>query len=751
MRLQQNKGVELKTPPNIRVLGLPGATLLALTISISPQLLAETPIVIGPPTSEAVIGWVGPNNGNWSQAANWHTGVVPGQLEFAENVDLFDFDTVVNLGTYNLKKLTGSGRLTLTSSALYFAANSQLGELWQTGGLIEGAGDLTVLGDANFFRARHAGSGTTVLQGNTRIDGSEQLTTPYVGGFFLDDGRRLRNENVLTWSGGPMNLNYKGGLVGAVVGSGVFENAVGAQFIATGDRTTSIFATDNSTSLSGDDGLDAQFLNDGVFRKTGSSADHITTIDVNFVNTGTVNVETGVLNFTRSGDFRGVFELAQATELRLSEGEYDFNGFESTGNGKISITGDSPFLISNDPNILKQNPPTVVNVNSDDSVVNHLDLQNGIIDSVGGSLTVSKFRQQDLSLVRGDHDLIVTSEALLVGGSHIGSGQTILKGDSHITANGITLDGGRTLVNQGYLLWDQGQIVLNRTRGLAEGVVAGGANIVNAADSGFVIRGDGAVAMSVFAASDLDGAYQTQFTNHGALIKSESTANNSTSIGVSFSNFGHVQVETGNLRFSQPFTNHGRIMVHEAAKLTVNHVDLINEDDGHLTGSGSYLLESAAKLINKGEVSPGIGFNPGFDDIGHLTVLGDYVQTDTGRLQIELAGLGAFDTLNVQGLVDLGGTLQISSLNGYTPNLGDSFILMSYLGTLGASRQSFDHIQWSGFDPSLVFDVSYANNTVKLTVSQVPLPGGLVLFASGGLMLLGFLRKNSGLQPKAAV
>ncbi len=479
-------------------------------------------------------------------------------------------------------------------------------------------------------------------------------------------------------------------------------------------------------SLPGDDGRDASFSNAGTFRKTASTADHVTTIDVNLVNTGTVNVETGVLNFTRSGDFRGVFELADTVELRLSEGQYAFNGVQSTGNGKVSITGDSPYLISDNPSLLAINPPTEVNVNSEGSMLSHLDFQNGIIDLVGASLTVGKFRQQDLSLVRGDHDLIVTSEALFVGGSHIGNGQTILKGDSRITTNGITLDGGRTLVNQGYLLWDQGQIVLNRTRGLADGVVAGGANIVNAADSGFVIRGDGAVAMSVFAASDLAGANQTQFTHHGTLIKYESSANNSTSIGVSFSNFGHVEVETGNLRFSRPFTNHGRILVHEAAKLTVAHVDLINEEDGHLTGTGSYLLESAAKLINKGEVSPGIGFNPGFDDIGHLTVLGDYVQADTGRLQIELAGLDAFDTLNVQGLVDLGGTLQINGLNGYKPNVGDSFIVMSYLGTLGSTRQVFDHIQWSGFNPALAFDVSYLNNAVKLTVSQVPLPGGLV-------------------------
>lgn len=463
MCVQDNKGIDLKRLLSIRALGLPGATLMVLTIS--PQLWAEEPIVIGQPPLEAVTRWIGPNDGHWTQAANWHTGTVPGRLDYAENVDLLDFNTFASRGLYNLKQLTGSGRLRLNGTDLFLAANSQLGGLVQLHGQLAGAGDLTILGDASFYQARHAGSGTTVLQGNTLIHGREMMFGFPVGGFFLDEGRRLRNEHLLTWIGGPINLNHKSSLVGTVVGSGVFENAVGAEFIASGDNAMSIFASDNSISLSGDDGLDAQFLNDGAFRKTGSSADHITTIGVNFVNKGSVNVETGVLNFTRSADFRGVFELAETAELRLSEGQYAFNGIQFTGNGKISITGDSSILMSDDPSWML-NPPTVVNVNSDGSVLSHLDFQNGIIDLVGGSLTVGKFRHQHLSLVRGDHDLVVTSEALFVGGSHIGNGKTILKGDSRITNTGIKLDGGRTLVNQGYLVWDQGIISLNRTGGL---------------------------------------------------------------------------------------------------------------------------------------------------------------------------------------------------------------------------------------------------------------------------------------------
>lgn len=56
MRARDNKGVDLKELFRIRVPGLPGAALMALTISS--QLWAEAPIIVIPPPLEAVTGWV---------------------------------------------------------------------------------------------------------------------------------------------------------------------------------------------------------------------------------------------------------------------------------------------------------------------------------------------------------------------------------------------------------------------------------------------------------------------------------------------------------------------------------------------------------------------------------------------------------------------------------------------------------------------------------------------------------------------
>ncbi len=192
MCVQENKSIELKRLPGIRTLGLHSATLLALTIS-PPLLLAETPIVIGPLPIEAVTSWIGPNGGSWDQAANWHTGIVPGQGSNPENIDLLDFDT--NTGStkqFSVNSLMGSGHLTV-SRALGLAAASSLGALTQRRTTIFGSGNLTVSGDATLHMAVQIGSGTTFLQGNTTVTGSNLDTLG-------QDGLRLDNPKKISWT-----------------------------------------------------------------------------------------------------------------------------------------------------------------------------------------------------------------------------------------------------------------------------------------------------------------------------------------------------------------------------------------------------------------------------------------------------------------------------------------------------------------------------------------------------------------------
>ena len=78
---------------------------------------------------------------------------------------------------------------------------------------------------------------------------------------------------------------------------------------------------------------------------------------------------------------------------------------------------------------------------------------------------------------------------------------------------------------------------------------------------------------------------------------------------------------------------------------------------GLLNGNGNIF----GNVVNGGTVSP--GHSP-----GQINVTGDYTQTSTGTLTIQLAGRknGQFDVLSVGGKVNLGGILQVDPLDGFT-------------------------------------------------------------------------------------
>ncbi len=102
-------------------------------------------------------------------------------------------------------------------------------------------------------------------------------------------------------------------------GSGTLNNLAGATFIASGDAAGTI---DGSNFGGTDTGADALIANAGTFRKSGSSANDITTVDVTFNNTGAVDVQTGILNFTNGGTHSGNFNVAANTVLGFGGGTH---------------------------------------------------------------------------------------------------------------------------------------------------------------------------------------------------------------------------------------------------------------------------------------------------------------------------------------------------------------------------------------------------------------------------------------------
>ena len=166
----------------------------------------------------------------------------------------------------------------------------------------------------------------------------------------------------------------------------------------------------------------------------------------------------------------------------------------------------------------------------------------------------------------------------------------------------------------------------------------------------------------------MTGTAAESFINDGSFIKN--TAGTTTTMDIPFTNNGTVDIVAGNLNFLKGMDN-GENAVINLGDGTLNPGATLNLASGDsLIGSGTLV----ANLVNSGTVSPG-------NSAGGITVQGDYTQSADGILEIELGGTTAgtqYDQLTVTGTATMAGTLNVSLINGFIPQVGDSFTILPY-------------------------------------------------------------------------
>jgi autotransporter-associated beta strand protein len=158
----------------------------------------------------------------------------------------------------------------------------------------------------------------------------------------------------------------------------------------------------------------------------------------------------------------------------------------------------------------------------------------------------------------------------------------------------------------------------------------------------------------------------------GGLFGTRSTGGSLTKVGT-----GTLTLTGANTYTGTTTVNSGSLIVDESiasAQTVVN--------PGGLLGGRGFL---GGSLANSGIVSPG-------DSPGTLTIAGNYTQSPTGTLRIEVAGLAPsqHDLLAIGGHASLNGTLQLIPLGGFKLQVGDK---VTFLTANGGVSGTFSAIQ----------------------------------------------------------
>lgn len=162
---------------------------------------------------------------------------------------------------------------------------------------------------------------------------------------------------------------------------------------------------------------------------------------------------------------------------------------------------------------------------------------------------------------------------------------------------------------------------------------------------------------------------------------------------------------TGALVFTRTHTYTGGTFLNEGT-LALNGGTIGNTT----VANGAFLRGNGGingNLLNRGTVSP--GFSP-----GTLVIAGNFTQTSTGTLTIELASAVNFDRLIIGGIATLDGTLQLLALDGFNP-VNDSF---TFLTAAGGVNGVFGTV--TSPSAALTPVVTYNANDVTLTFAQTP-------------------------------
>jgi T5SS/PEP-CTERM-associated repeat protein len=681
------------------------------------------------------------------------------------SIDLAGFNVGFAPGSVGSYTLVGGRALTAVTETLGSSGN---GSLTQTGGthtltdlyiggsnvtgggpgLLDISGGQIDVGDTIKLWA----SGTLRVSGSAEVtamslDNSQGGTIDFTGGLIIVGGGAFSNPTPLVMDG-PDNptlrlVNSATGTIGGALFVGSFDD--GALDVSNGGQISSaggsIASDGGSTGLAMVTGADSSWTSTSDLHVGGSAGGAGGTGELTVADSGLVDV-TGVLKLYSDGTLNINGGTVRAGTLENDGGTLNFVSGLLAINGNMLQDANSPLglhlMLGPGRNLSVGGTMTIgvasiVTLNGGKlsatnlDVSGTLDFQSGILELLGGDLTAL-----DTMLIPRNGTLrgSGTAHSPVAGmvGSNIDATGDLTLGDA-TRYDGFVHEGTLSVGSHTVTLNTKGFANLGILTELDGGTLAGGNGVIVGLGDNLTGRGrvDAKVAAGfgsiIEATGDLalgDADAFDGFQSDGSLVTGVHT------ITINDRN----QAVLGSLTQLGTDTDDGTLvadngLIVEFGKNIVGRglVDTPNDVLTPLTNNGDIIGDSPVAIELAGYVK-GVGtltnvtvsgtLSPGFSPV---RMYASNIEIGSGgELVMELGGLSGgseYDQLDVAGDLTLGGRLQVSLIDGFTPGVGDAFDILDF-DSLGGSE--FDAIELPELAGRKVWDTSDLYTTGVINV-----------------------------------
>ena len=646
-------------------------------------------------TLPSTVTWLSPVSGDWDTAANWAGGHAP-----TSNDDAVIPFSGIQVTHDRLPAFTDTVRSIQSEAAIEISA----GSLTVTNGASSRIDDLLTVNGGGTLTLNNVilnGLGTLVNSGIVNLNGST-INVAVNDVSILNLSNTIINnspDRPFTLTGPSSFLNVTApDFSGQSSFANAFTNAtrVSVQGTLVIDHGTLVNTPEASISLAGSivSDVDNQgtIMGLGQLGKPGGTVTNEGTI-VSGPNSGLFSSSIAISNSTFVNT--GTITLADARSgFGVAGGSFENDGSIS-GPGTLFLTNLTATLTPDEVN-------AVGGVSVLDCTITSPGTLNNLVAITGSTINADVLADRNLSV-----DAFFSSVFGDAGDTTIDGNLTVAPGVTVGIAGGIgqeeTLTVTQDVTNLGTIALSGGGDGFEPTTATltVNGTLFNQSGATITATGQFAIEGTGGPRL-----------LNATLVNQGTL-----TIDEGTTLTGSVSNGGTINVRGDDLTVNltdpaTPFANTGTINVSSLRSLAIAGGDFANGGTVSLvgfgglrvtgnytqTGSGSTQLNNGiltagglldleggillgtgvinATVLNNAELDVGQAGSP-----GTLTIVGDYTQTASADLVIQIGGRSAgtqFDQLNITGQATLDGTLTVSLINGFHPDSGDSFQILTF-------------------------------------------------------------------------